>query len=210
MNRILLPALTLLAMVFAGCGGSPSSPDPGPTPDPAPPPSVIIPETTKVADASTRASLTAYNGDTGEMRFSKSSPILAKLKSGDVLVSEPSNAAPSGYLRKVQAVRQENSEVVLDTTQARLDEAITEGELHADFQLNGDDLLRTEGLPKGVTLTANPASRLNAQAGVGDNYNFSLHFDHTFVPIQGPNATGTIRVNGGVNFNRPLAKVRHI
>ena len=194
MYRISLSAVTLLAVILSACGGPPSTPN-------VPPPSVIIPDTTKVADTSTRDTLKAYDAESGVMRFSKSSPVLAKLKSGDVLVSEPSNAAPSGYLRKVQAVRQENGEVVLDTTQASLTDAITEGELNADFQLSGDDLLRTEGLPKGATLTAIPASRLKAQAGIGENYGFSLNFDHTFVPIQGPNATGTIRVNGGVNFN---------
>ena len=195
MNRVPLPALTLLAVVLAACSGPPF------TPDPAPPPAVIIPDTTKVADASARASLKTYDSASGVLRFSGSGPVLAKLKSGDVLVSEPSNAAPSGYLRKVTGVRQDGGDTVLDTTQARLDEAITEGELHADFQLSGDDMLRTEGLPEGVTLTANPANGLKAQAGKGANYNFSLNFDHTFVPIKGPTATGTIRVNGTVNFN---------
>ncbi|WP_344983022.1 hypothetical protein [Deinococcus rubellus] len=120
---------------------------------------------------------------------------------GDVLVSEPSAAAPSGYLRKVQSVSQDSGAVVLGTTQASLTDAITEGQLNANFQLSGDDLLRTEGLPKGVTVTANPANSLKAQDGVGTNYNFSMNFDKTFVPIKGPNATGTIRVDGGVNFN---------
>jgi len=193
----------LLALVLFACGRQTTTP-PASNGTPAGQPAqdaVIIPDTTKVTDASTRTTLTAYDAESGVMRFSKSSPVLAKLKIGDVLVSEPSNAAPSGYLRKVQAVRQEGSEVVLDTTQARLDEAITEGELKADFQLSGDDLLRTEGLPKGVTLTATPVTGLKPQAGVGTSYNFSLNFNHTFVPIQGPNATGTIKVDGAVNFN---------
>ncbi|AZI44268.1 hypothetical protein EHF33_15365 [Deinococcus psychrotolerans] len=204
MHRISL--IPLLAFMLFACGQQTTIPAPSNDGTTTPPEQsaqndVIIPDTTKVADAATRAALTTYDSATGTMRFSQNSAALQNLKAGDVLVSEPSNAAPSGYLRKVQAVRQEGSEVVLDTTQARLDEAITEGELKADFQLSGDDLLRTEGLPKGVTVTANPANSLKPQAGVGENYSFNLNFDKTFVPIKGPNATGTIKVNGSVAFN---------
>ena len=192
MNRFLL---VLLAVILAACGGHASPP-----PDPA---QVIIPDTTKVADPDTRAALSAYDSDSGVLRFSKSTPVLANLKPGDVLVSEPSNAAPSGYLRKVTALRQDGTDTVLDTTQANLTDAITQGELKADFQLTGDDLLRTEGLPKGVTLTVNkvPSGGIRPQVGVGENYGFNLNFDRTFIPVKEPNATGTIRVNGGVRFN---------
>ena len=191
LSRLLVPALVA---VLVGCSTSPGAPS-----DTA----VIIPDTTKVADPTTRAALTAYDADTGVLRFSQGSPGVGKLKSGDVLVSEPSAAAPSGYLRKVTAVRQDGADTVLDTTQANLTDAITQGELNADFQLTGDDLLRTEGLPEGATLTANPAPSggIRSQAGVGENYGFTLNFNHTFVPVKGPNAIGTIKVDGGVNFN---------
>ncbi|WP_407571744.1 hypothetical protein [Deinococcus altitudinis] len=203
MNRFLL----LLAFVLVACAG-PSTPPPA-TDDTQ----VIIPETTKVADAATRAALSSYDPESGVLTFTQpvagqglsvqSLPVLANLKSGDVLASEPTNAAPSGYLRKVTGIRQDGAQTILDTTQANLTDAIAQGELNTDFQLNGDDLLRTEGLPQGATLTVNtvPAGNLKPQAGIGEQYSFTLNFDHTFVPISGPNATGTIRVEGGVAFN---------
>ena len=186
------PGLT--AVILVGCSSGPPTPDPQTQ-------AVIIPETTTVADADTRAALRSYDSDSGAMTFAQTTPALARLKAGDVLVSEPSNAAPSGYLRKVTTIRQDGVQTVIATTQADLAEAITQGELNADFQLTGDDLIRTEGLPEGMTLTATPKGGLKPQAGVGDNYSFNLTFNKTFVPIQGPNATGTIKVDGSVAFN---------
>src|SRR5947199_214808 len=54
------------------------------------------------------------------------SPIskIQRVKAGDVLVSDVSPAAPFGYLRRVTSVARGNGEVVLQTVQARLDEAI--------------------------------------------------------------------------------------
>jgi hypothetical protein len=216
--------LVLIAVIMVSCASDSTSPDPqstgvvipGTTTSEGPsspgtgtgtqPPAdttVIIPDTTKVADPDTRAALTAYDSDSGMLKFSRSTPVLANLKPGDVLVSEPSNAAPSGYLRKVTAIRQDGTDTVLDTTQANLTDAISQGELKADFELTGDDLLRTEGLPEGATLTVNKvaAGGIRPLAGVGENYGFSLKFDRTFIPVKGPNATGTIRVDGGLNFN---------
>ncbi|WP_425146058.1 hypothetical protein [Deinococcus sp.] len=193
-------AFILIAFLMA-CSQAPSSSDvPA---DPSADTAVIIPATTKVADADTRAALTAYDSDSGVLRFSRRTGSLASLKPGDVLVSEPSDAAPSGYLRKVTAIRQDGTDTVLDTTQANLTDAISQGDLTTDFQLTGDDLLSTQGLPKGVTLTVHPAAsgQIRPQVGTGENYGFTLNFDHTFVPVKGPNATGTVRVNGGVNFN---------
>lgn len=199
---LVLVAVIMLAGLLAACGGpvTPStSGDPPGTVDTQ----TIIPDTTKVADADTRAALTSYDSDSGVLKFSKGTPVLANLKPDDVLVSEPSNAAPSGYLRKVTAIRQDGPDIVLETTQANLTDAISQGDLKADFQLTGDDLLRTEGLPEGATLTINKVSAggIQPQAGVGENYGFTLKFDHTFMPVKGPNATGTIKVDGGVGFN---------
>ncbi|MFB9990932.1 hypothetical protein ACFFLM_02905 [Deinococcus oregonensis] len=191
MKRLLV-LLILLAGALSACGTLPGTP---------PDSSAIIPDTTKVADATTRAALTAYDSASGVLTFAQSTPALSSLNPGDVLVSEPSSAAPDGYLRKVTAIRQEGSQIFLDTTQANLTDAITDGDLTAEFQLTGDDLLSTENLAAGVTLTATPASGLKAQAGVGETYGFNLNFNHTFLPVQGPNATGTLKIDGGLAFN---------
>jgi hypothetical protein len=114
----LLIGLTL-AVVLVACGKQ----------QPPPGDKVIIPQTTKVAEPSTRAALTHFDRDSGVMRFSANTPFLQNLRPDDVLVSEPSAAAPYGYLRKVKAIRQEGGEVVLETRPARMEEAFQELEL---------------------------------------------------------------------------------
>ena len=75
----------------------------------------------------------------GTLRFSRSTALLAALKLDDVLVSEPSAAAPSGFLRKVKSIRLDGSGVVLETTQASLTDVITQGDLSAETELGLDD-----------------------------------------------------------------------
>ena len=64
------------------------------------------------------------------MRFTTSTPILDKLAVGDVFVGEPSSAAPAGYLRKVNKISKEGAEVILETSQAKLTDAIHQGTLN--------------------------------------------------------------------------------
>ena len=123
MKRLLM---ILIAVLITACGDQTTStptlkPAPKATPTARKP---IIPDTTKVTDAATRTALSAYDPASGTMRFSVSTPVLAGLKTDDVLVSEPSEAAPDGYLRKVKAIRTEGNGVVLETTQANLTDAI--------------------------------------------------------------------------------------
>lgn len=112
----------------------------------------IIPDTTKVADPATRAALTAFDLDTGEMRFSTTTPLLASLQLDDVIVAEPSEAAPYGYLRKVKSKVTQGSEVVLQTTQANLTDAIHQGWLDASDDLEADDLVSATSFVEGVTV----------------------------------------------------------
>jgi hypothetical protein len=161
----------------------------------------IIPDTTKVTDASTRSALSAYDKTSGTMRFSQSTPVLASLKPGDVLVSEPSSAAPNGYLRKVTSSRTEGSEMILETTQAKLTEAVSQGTLNANFDLTAANL-KTTNLIEGVTITANALPR-GTRAGIGENYNFKLSFRQVFVPLpdENQNVSGQITIDGTAEFN---------
>ena len=195
MKRILLFALLWL---LAACGGS-STTTPAPAPDPA---ATIIPATTKVTDAATKVALTAYDRATGTMRFSQQTPVLTALKPGDVLVSAPSSAAPNGYLRRVTAIRAEGPETVLETTQAAITDAVSQGVLDAQMALTPSNVQRTEVFLQGVTVTS-PAAPLGRQdqVGVGENYAFSVKFNHVFVPQAGPNVSGNITIDGSVSYN---------
>jgi hypothetical protein len=162
----------------------------------------MIPDTTKVSDAATRNALNTYDKTTGIMRFAQTTPTLATLKPGDVLVSEPSSAAPNGYLRKVTSSRTEGSQIILETTQANLTDAISQGTLNANVDLTADNLKKTTNLLKGVTLTTNAAPR-GARLGVGENYHFKLNFNQVFVPLsdENQNVSGQVKIDGAVEYN---------
>jgi hypothetical protein len=162
----------------------------------------MIPDTTKVSDAATRNALNTYDKTTGIMRFAQTTPTLATLKPGDVLVSEPSSAAPNGYLRKVTSSRTEGSQIILETTQANLTDAISQGTLNANVDLTADNLKKTTNLLKGVTLTTSAAPR-GARLGVGENYHFKLNFNQVFVPLsdENQNVSGQVKIDGAVEYN---------
>jgi hypothetical protein len=91
---------------------------------------VLIPETTKTLDAPARSALKRVQPD-GTLRFAAGSAA-PSLKAGDVLVSDVSTATPNGLLRKVKAVRQEGGELIVETQEAKLVDAIHSG--HAKIQ----------------------------------------------------------------------------
>ncbi len=199
MNRVLL---IVLMCVLSACGTpSPSAPTPNPRP-PAGPTDPIIPPTTKISDPDTRSALTAYDRATGTLRFSTRTPTLAALNPGDVLVSSPSSAAPDGYLRKVTTVRVEGAQTVVETTQAQLTDAVSQGVLEAHVDLTPAQVQRTDLLLQGVTITPGGARvRAQDQVGVGEHYAFSVTFNHVFVPQVAPNVSGQVTVDGSVSYN---------
>ena len=162
----------------------------------------IIPDTTKVTDSATRAALSAYDTKTGVLRFSQSTPILVSLKPNDVLVSEPSSIAPNGYLRKVTSIRIEGANVVVETTQANLTDAISQGTLAASGDLTAKNVKSTKVFYNGVTISAGDA-RVRPMAGVGQDFSFKLSFNQVFIPLTDPdgNAKGQISVDGSIEYN---------
>lgn len=189
----LIPAMLLVLVVFLTAGTC--KPPPPPLP-----PEVIIPDTTKVTDSATRDALTDYDLDSGVMRFSRTTAVLQNLKPDDVIVSEPSAAAPFGYLRKVKVIRQEGDELVLETTQANLTDAIHKGGFEEDGDFTADDLMATALHVPGVSVLPAPAA-LSTQAGVGENYRFRLGFDEVALDLGEGDVKVKVKLNGELFFN---------
>jgi hypothetical protein len=183
----LLFVLTLL--VLASCTTNPPNPNAR---------EAIIPATTKVPDQATREALTAYDPSTGTMRFAKSTSVLASLQPDDVLVSEPSSAAPYGYLRKVKAIRQEGGEVVLETVQANLTDAVHQGSLDGSDDLEQSDLASATALVEGLTVGV---VKSTSSVDAGDGFRFEAKFDETVLDINEGNVKVKVRVNGSLYFN---------
>ncbi len=195
-----------VAWVCLGCGGSSSSTDGGLARP------VVVSEAARVSDADTRTALSAYDRDAGTLRFSRSTALLAALKLDDVLVSEPSAAAPSGFLRKVKSIRSDGSGVVLETTQASLTDVITQGDLSAETELGLDDLPHVKTLAPGITVHGAALGTI----GVGDGYQFGLNFDQTVLDIDEVSDDGDervrakIRIDGDIDFNAGYGIEIHI
>jgi hypothetical protein len=128
--------MALLAALLAGCGQT------NPTP-PAPP--NVVRDETRVLDASARSSLQEVKSD-GTLVFSSPN----QLKSGDVIVSEPTAAAPYGLLRKVTGVSAAAAGTTVSTTQAKLGDALKSGHLSVTNRaLTTDDLASVTPLAQG-------------------------------------------------------------
>jgi hypothetical protein len=188
----------LLALVACGSNANQTPEDPKLEPE--------IAENTRVVDENTRGSLVGFAED-GTLRFSGSTPFLTDLKAGDILVSEPAAAAPNGFLKKVKLVRQEGSDIIIETEQAGLDEAILQGEVNVEKQLTPDDLASSVPLLEGVRLERRGEGELQAQA---DNFEYEVNFDNTVLfDNDGNNDTreDQLRVDGKLFFSDPLIGV---
>ena len=167
----------------------------------------IIPTTTKVADPKARETLQSYDPQSGQMRFTAGSGVLDNLAVGEVLASEIGPNAPHGYLRKVTSVRRENGEVLLETTQASLEEAIHNGDLNFDFELKPDDLVSVRALVPGVTAGLAPKSTgvKPQEIGIGDGMNFRVGIDETLLDVneqgQDIEVKAKVKLTGEVFFN---------
>jgi hypothetical protein len=109
----------------------------------------LIPETTKVLDSNLQESLESVSPE-GIIVFSRTSPALESLETGDILVSDPAQAAPDGFLRKVRTVRVEGEKVIIETDDAELIEAVHEGHVAFVQDLRAEDI-RSTWLYPGVT-----------------------------------------------------------
>jgi len=140
--RALAAALVGLALVACGDDepAGPRAPSPG---------EVIIPPTTKVMDTATRAALDSVGAD-GTLYFNASTSVLSGLEVGDVVVSEPTEAAPYGLLRKVVAVRSEGGRTVVETEGALLVEAVHQGEISFTDTLLAEQIESSQALQPGV------------------------------------------------------------
>jgi hypothetical protein len=80
------------------------------------------------------------------LTYSQSNPFLEELHAGSVLVSEPSTAAPAGYLIKVVSNIPQGTGRMIKGTQASLGDAVVQGELVLKKSLTADDLMSSKVL----------------------------------------------------------------
>ncbi len=121
----------------------------------------VIPDTTKVLSASTTQNISSISQDGMTYIFSQTTDELTNVKVGDVVVSDASSHAPNGFLRRVTNITNNNGQVILETKQASLDEAIQNGTIKLHRKLTSADIARIEILEQGHAKFAAPQQAQN-------------------------------------------------
>lgn len=118
----------------------------------------IVPPTTNVLPPETTQTLTDVSADGATYTFSQTTPELAAVAPGEIMVAGPSALAPHGFLRRVTAVEAVGGQVIVQTEPATLEDAIQQGEVNLSKRLTPADLTAMTALP-GVMLVR-PAAAL--------------------------------------------------
>jgi formylglycine-generating enzyme required for sulfatase activity len=111
----------------------------------------VIPDTTEVLPPETTQYLTSISGDGAVYTFTQSTPELAALAPGDIMVSDVTANAPYGFLRTVTSVSSRGGQVIIQTIGATLEDAIESGEIHLSRVLTPDQV-QTRMQIEGVAL----------------------------------------------------------
>ncbi|GEM46510.1 DUF5011 domain-containing protein [Deinococcus cellulosilyticus] len=181
----LIPLTACLSLLLAACGS--------PTPPPEPKVAPKVNEKTRVVTEETRKALSSFTFTnaaacktspdpiknpnaipaqcTAKLVFSKSTPYLADLKVGEMMVSGIGPNAPYGYLQKVTKITTAGGQVTVETQAATLDEALIEGEFSEEGKL-GAKQLSSMSLRQGVVPVGFDK---NAIASQGNSFKFDIN-----------------------------------
>ncbi|MGC1374883.1 MAG: FHA domain-containing protein, partial [Anaerolineales bacterium] len=117
---------------------------------------IVIPPTTKTLSAGTVNNLSSVSPDGNIYTFSQTTAELDKVSIGDIIVSDVTDKAPNGFLKRVKNITRNNGQVVVETDQASLDEAIQSGAIKLHKKLTPADVAHTEILIPGHAKLAAP------------------------------------------------------
>ncbi|MFZ1396592.1 MAG: SUMF1/EgtB/PvdO family nonheme iron enzyme, partial [Candidatus Promineifilaceae bacterium] len=125
----------------------------------------------------------------------QSTPELAALDIGDVMVGDVSITAPYGFLRKVAGVTTVGGQVVVTTTDATLEDAIQQGSIQLNRQLTPADI-QTATFAPGVTLAQYKT------AGLNDTFFFDMNDVVLYDEDGNYNTTNDqLKANGSLEFS---------
>ncbi|HOY18406.1 MAG TPA: hypothetical protein PLC89_13960 [Haliscomenobacter sp.] len=108
---------------------------------PEPNPDVKINENAIVVSSETNQILTAI--DSIHVTYTGNGNQIDDIKSGSILVSEPTAIAPYGYLRRVTNVSKQGNKTILTTEEAKITDVIEAGEIKIQKTITPDDTLRS-------------------------------------------------------------------
>ncbi len=83
--------------------------------------------------------------------FSSTNNQVGSFTIGSVLVSDMTENAPNGYLRKVTSINESNGNVIINTTQAALVDAIKNCEFETNYKIDNSDILDVDTSGNDIT-----------------------------------------------------------
>jgi hypothetical protein len=142
---------------------------------------------------STLKEIVSYDSTTGAIIFTKTARQAAEMKIGNILLGTPCANAPFGFLRRVENINTSTNNIIIETSQATLEDAFEELDLEYPDTLNFEDIQNSGKLLKGMSLS-------KAASGTGINLNFLkvIIYDR-----DGNNQTtdDQIRADGSITFS---------
>jgi formylglycine-generating enzyme required for sulfatase activity len=152
----------------------------------------IIPGTTHVLSAATNQYLASISAN-GVFTFSQNTPELETLAPGDVIVGEPTTAAPAGFLRRVTGILHSGDMVLVSTAFAVLEDAVHRGTFLFSHMLAPDEIVEAtfiDGVYQPTGLQTGQAS-----------FNLELQEVVLFDQDGDPGTNGDqVRANGTISF----------
>jgi len=155
----------------------------------------VVPDTTTVLTDSTLSQFADISADGTELTFSETTPELAAVRVGDVIVAGPSEEAPYGLLRQVNSVVTEGGGVTLVTEQATLEDAITQGSIRFRKTFTPADVQQGAYQASGVQL-------LNSAADL-QSATFVVKLDHVEL-VPGVEVNGSLEIRPSVIYDMDI------
>jgi len=189
LGRILIPVLLVSVVVLSICLVSCSNSG-----------STIIPETTKVLDEASLDSLSGASVNSSTLIFGDVTTQMNALSVGNVIVCGVSEFTPYGLLRKVTNISTDDSQMIVETVNATLEDAIQECTVDTNWSLQSDGtFVPLEGQETAARniLSTEMCKELTASA-LASGEGFYLHLDD--VPLF-DGITADVWVYGDVDFN---------
>ncbi len=153
----------LLVFIFLTTCKKTDTTNPNPTPIPINP--TLTANTIIVSNGAINASLILV--DSTKLVFNSTGTGIDKIKVGSILVSDISNVAPLGFLRKVTSVTTTNGQLICTTDQASLTDAIIQGDVQYNKVFTDNDIIGADS--SGIDISA-----LQRVQGLSFNFSYKV------------------------------------
>ncbi|WP_448376638.1 hypothetical protein [Fervidobacterium sp.] len=153
---------------------------------------------TKVLDTQM---LSAVEFRGADLVFSQESEFAKTLRIGDILAAGVSEKTPYGYLAKVASIRRENGKIIVETENAKLEEAIKDGEVKLDVILTEKNIKSVELAPGVKILYEEAPLWITNPISFNRGYNYIVDLDKnpatTYDQVQ---ISGNIAISSRLKF----------